>query len=866
MKRALLPFFFALFIASCQSLKPSGDEAPPSIDLPPGFVYEHLYSPSANDQGTWVALAFDDVGRLYASDQHGYLYRLTLPAIEEEDGIRIVERVTLEIGKANGLLWAFGGLYVAVNSMEGMGEHHSGIYKLTDTTGRGQLDHIELLHRFEGATEHGPHSLRLSPDGSQIYFIAGNHTDLPETYTSRHPEMWDEDNLLPAIVDPRGHANDRMAPGGWIARMNPDGSDFEVVSIGYRNPYDIAFNRAGELFTFDADMEWDLGMPWYRPIRVNHVTSASEYGWRTGSGKWPAYYPDNLPAVVDIGQGSPTSILMGHGGNFPTRYQDGLFISDWSFGTMYWVKMEDEGSSYTGTFEEFLSGVPLPLTDNVWGPDGAMYLATGGRNLVSHLYRVYFTGDASTAAPAVPQANPLREQRRMLEAFHGTEHSKAVQTAWPYLNHPDRFMRYAARLAIESQPVERWAESVYAEADPIRRLHGVIALARHGGASHQVGALQALVNLPFAKLTEAQQLDALRAYSLVFIRLGAPSDLWRAKIVEQIGPHFPADSYDMNRELGLVLAYLEAPEVAGQLLALLEAETTKQGDVPILEDAITARHERYGGDIENMKANMPSAPEIQYALTLSHVKTGWTQDLRERYFQWFYDSMGKSGGRSYVGFIDKIRTTAIANVPAAEQEALAHLIVEFNQAVDFASLPQPEGPGEAWTQHMVRELINDNEDAGPRDFTQGQKMYEAALCGACHAMKGMGGNIGPDLSQVGTRFSEGDVVEAIISPSDAISDQYEATLFTRQDGTSIAGRVLERREDAIILSLNPYDPSQTMSIDPDDVVSEQPSPASLMPAGLLNRLNGEEILDLMAYLMAGADPEHERFTGQSSSE
>ena len=40
---------------------------------------------------------------------------------------------------------------------------------------------------------------------------------------------------------------------------------------GFRNAYDIAFNAHGELFTYDSDMEWDRGLPWYRPTRILHV-------------------------------------------------------------------------------------------------------------------------------------------------------------------------------------------------------------------------------------------------------------------------------------------------------------------------------------------------------------------------------------------------------------------------------------------------------------------------------------------------------------------------------------------------------------------------------------------------------------------
>ena len=99
----------------------------------------------------------------------------------------------------------------------------------------------------------------------------------------------------------------------------------------------MAFNADGELFVYDADMEWDFGSPWYRPTRVNHATSGSELGWRSGSGKWPACYPDSLPALIDIvrrHEGSPV-IVVSHKATIrlllssllgfdPRRYRDNL--------------------------------------------------------------------------------------------------------------------------------------------------------------------------------------------------------------------------------------------------------------------------------------------------------------------------------------------------------------------------------------------------------------------------------------------------------------------------------------------------------------------------------------------------------------
>ena len=106
-----------------------------------------------------------------------------------------------------------------------------------------------------------------------------------------------EDLLLPRQWDGNGFAASRYAPGGFVLRTDADGKEWELMLGGFRNAYDFAFNADGELFTFDADMEWDWGMPWYRPIRVNHCTSAAEFGWRYGTGKWPEYYADSLGAV-----------------------------------------------------------------------------------------------------------------------------------------------------------------------------------------------------------------------------------------------------------------------------------------------------------------------------------------------------------------------------------------------------------------------------------------------------------------------------------------------------------------------------------------------------------------------------------------
>jgi hypothetical protein len=270
------------------------------FNIPTDFVLEELYQPSKHVQGFWVPMARDTKNTIYSYAQYGKIYYFKAPAVGETLKTEDVQPLNLEIGEAHGLLWAHNSLYVAVNKRwEDDVKNGSGIYRLTDIDSYGTLDTVKMLIKFDDAGEHGPHSFILAPDGKEIYFIAGNHTLVPDQLkeNNRIPNNWGEDNLFEPYLDARGHANDIKAPGGWICKFNPEGTDWELISAGYRNPFDIAFNANGELFTYDAEMEWDIGMPWYRPIRICHVTSGSEYGWRTGSGKWPAYYPDALPTV-----------------------------------------------------------------------------------------------------------------------------------------------------------------------------------------------------------------------------------------------------------------------------------------------------------------------------------------------------------------------------------------------------------------------------------------------------------------------------------------------------------------------------------------------------------------------------------------
>lgn len=774
--------------------------APESITALPGFKVELLYSVPKETEGSWVNLTFDPRGRLIVSDQYGKLYRITI------DGMKI-EPIEL-MGKAHGLLYAFDSLYVMVG--EG-GFKGNGLYRVRDTDGDDAYDSVELLRNLKGSGEHGPHAILLHPDGKSLVVVAGNHTDLPEFTSSQMPRVWQEDHLLPRMWDAGGHAVGRMAPGGWLAKVSPDGKEWELIGAGFRNEFDAAFNREGDLFTYDSDMEWDVNTPWYRPTRICHVIRGAEFGWRSGSGKWPVYYPDSLPPVVDIGPGSPTGVCFGIGAKFPAKYQEALFACDWSYGKLYAVHLKPSGSSYTGVAEEFLKGSPLPLTDVVIGPkDGAMYFTIGGRRTKSGLYRVTYVGTESTA-PAVPAASKEREERRRVEA--------SPEIPWQHFGSSDRFLRFAARTVMEHRPPAEWQERALKEGS----LTALLALARTGDKAIQPRLLEALDRIAWKDLDETGRLELLRVYGLAFLRMGPPD---AARYVARFDPLFPAASIPLNAELCRMLIYLEAPSAAAKTIALLEKAPTQE-------------------------------EQMNYAFMLRNLKEGWTPELRERYFKWFPRAAHYKGGHSFAGFVKNIKKEAVAKLPP---EALAKL-----KPILEAEPPPAESFSSLAGRTLVKAYTTADAPAiekgltGGRNYDRGRDVFGMVGCFKCHRFAGEGGSTGPDLTGAGGRFSPRDLLESIVEPSKTISDQYGAIIVKLTNGDVVRGRIVNLSGDNITINTDNADPDAHTGVDRKRIASIEPSPVSVMPERLIDVLKEDEVMDLVAFLISGGDRKHASF-------
>jgi len=786
--KSVLICFSIVLVAWSQVSADDFGGVPKKLEMPEGFAAKVIYKVPRDEQGSWVSITTDPQGRLITSSQYGGLYRITPASGDVETK---VEKLTAEIGRAQGLLCAFDSLYVVAHKGNKM---PAGLYRCQDTNDDDQYDKVTLLREFIGVQEHGPHAVLLSPDGKSLYVCAGNMTRAPQPETSRSPRHWGEDQVIEKLPDPGGHANSFKAPAGWICKTDPEGKSFELVCNGFRNEYDIAFAPNGELFTWDADMEWDVGLPWYRPTRVCHVVSGAEFGWRSGSGKWPKYYPDSLPPVHEVGLGSPTGVTFGTGAKFPAKYQKCLFISDWSYGRIYAMHLQADGASWTAEREAFCTSNALPVTDLTINPtNGKMYFLIGGRRSQSALYEISYTGSESVEPVAAEEANALVKLRRELEQSHVADSDMAVEKLTEQLGHDDRHIRYAARIGLEHKPSDDWASAIEKETRPNALLELGIAIARCGSDQQRAKATEALGVLTWESLSKPQRLSLLRVYGLLMIR--SEKDSGAAAAVKKLSSEFPCGDRQLNRELSKVLIAAESETAVAKTLQLLLDSQTQEG-----------------------------------------------------YFDWFLNSTEFLGGRSFGGYVKSIRDLAVKNLPAEAKTELAELLAKEPVKLDPYAGLKARDHVKNWTIEELLPIADQELDPKVRDLANGKQMFGIGSCYKCHRMAGQGGIAGPDLTAAGNRFGTRDLIETLVNPSKSISDQYEATIFAMEDGRTIVGRVVNLARQEYWVQPDMINPNGMERIKVAEIEAMKPSPVSPMPKGLLDSMTRDDILDLIAWM------------------
>ncbi len=798
----------------------------------PGFEITALRA-AQPDEGSWVSMAFDEQGRLTIAREERGLLRMTLNTSEKNVGQ--VEVINDSLLECRGLLYAHQSLFANANNSKGL-------YRLRDLDGNGSFEDIRMMREFPGSVGHGRNDIALAPDGD-IFAIHGDSVNVPQA----------------DIIDRTSPLRDRLrgsSPGqGHVVRTDTEGKRWEVICSGLRNPFGIAVNDLGDWFTYDADAEFDMGSPWYRPTRVVQLLSGADYGWRSVTGKWPPYFPDhpdNAMPTLDIGKGSPTAVLFPYQAKFPESYRRSLMILDWTYGRILAVHLAPRGAGYRAAAETFVQGKPLNVTDLAVGPDGALYVITGGRKTQSTLYRIAYIGsdlnqqtsdsqDASNSQlhelACSADARQSKLLRTYLESLHqrGREATKQeLQVAWVLLDSDDWTLRHAARVGIEHQAVHRWSNLALAEDRPNALIEAALALSRTGDRQFSGPILDKLLKVQPKSLTLSQLWGLCQCYSMLASFAGPDIALVKDQIVLQLA-NISSVTMPHIMSFGRCGTGLK---VQGEIAVLL-SEIQARSSAVAVANALLIRPEQ--------EARLHGL----FAARLSDV--GWTLNARRQYFQALNEGENFLRGEGMNKFLTQIRTEATTVLTQAERDNLADVLVPQSQKDLSDEIVINRPIKKQWTMNDLVPLLADTSRLG--DSKNGQKVFQEAQCNRCHRSGARGPAVGPELTHVSSRFNRKDILLSVIEPSQVVAENYRSLKIITTDGRTLVGRAImegDYRSDKLRLATNPLRLSEVTELDKRDIEESSESPISPMPSGLLDTFEAHEIIDLLEFLISGS--------------
>jgi putative heme-binding domain-containing protein len=858
-----------------------------------------------------------------------------------------------------------------------------GFYKLQDTNGDDVMDTIERINRYtsNGMGDHGPHAIRRGPDGS-IMFLVGNNTypgspsttgtvsddavDIPSSPNWHNAE---ERQFLPQFNDPRFGNSTRIGVHSTVWRLQPNGK-YSLFFSGMRNPYDFAFNLAGEAFTFDSDMEWDVNAPWYREVNTLHMVPGGDGGYRNGTGKFQDEYFDVIPPVRHLRRGSPVGVEFYQSYAYPASFFDNLFEADWSRGRLLYSALTASGATYTAREDlaEFVHGEPMPITDLEVGPDGNLYLTTGGGPGQGGLYKISWTGtkppqpDMSGILAVVRQPQPLsswgwaaieRAKASMGAAFdrelealarngaaaardraralfelqrHGTPPSAALlaammkdratdvraaavylaglQTAdaakavaaaaltdaapivqrraaealvrqglspsapsfapvpdvYALLKSPDRFVRYAGRLALEHTPRAAWTTLVMAETAVVPLTEGLLALANTASEAQAqselrpvYGKLVALMQRP--GLSPDEKIRVLRTFQVAAAQTagGVPPDIrkqvhdaligqlpasrpagtWVA-CTSKTGPAAPCSELLLAHHLAKVLAYTGEPDVIGRILALMP-----KGD-----------------------DDQPGQIDLMYSLRV--VDAGWTMTQKNQAIDWFARSSKWRGGSTFSGHVNNIFDATIDAFTEDEKQLAYKAAPLFAPITDTAAAAPAAGPparggrGGRGTPLDMQERYDNlvfprggptgslAGRGGAPSAADGERVFRD-VCAQCHRIGTVGNAYAPDLSRVADRLPRRDILRSIFFPNETVDQRYATTVLVTKDGATVRGLVVSDTPQSLVLKT--AGEPEPVTIAKTSVAKRTTERLSIMPDDLADRVTDNGVRDVTAYIM-----------------
>ncbi|MEN2282419.1 PVC-type heme-binding CxxCH protein [Algoriphagus sp. SE2] len=332
----------------------------------------------------------DDRGRVWIAEAYNYRTALNPrnPTRDEGDRILIMEDTDgdgvadeskvfyqgNDINAALGIAVFGDKVYVSVSPY---------VYVFTDADGDDVPEKKEILFEGVGGVQHdhGMHSFTFGPDG-KLYFNYGNEGKGIH-YADGSP-----------ILDPLGRPVNSQTPPyreGMVFRMNPDGSEVEILAWNFRNNFEVATDSYGRMWQSDNDDDGN------RSTRINYVMDYGNYGFKdemTGQDwrarrinmedsvfkqHWHLNDPGVVPNLLQTYAGSPTGILIYEGKLLPEEYQNQMIHSDAGPNIVRSYPITPAGAGFEAKIINILDGNPrdnwFRPSDVTVAPDGSLFVS-----------------------------------------------------------------------------------------------------------------------------------------------------------------------------------------------------------------------------------------------------------------------------------------------------------------------------------------------------------------------------------------------------------------------------------------------------------------------------------------------------------
>ncbi|HEV3029699.1 MAG TPA: family 16 glycoside hydrolase, partial [Planctomycetota bacterium] len=593
---------------------------------------------------------------------------------------------------------------------------------------------------------------------------------------------------------------------GGILRMRPDATGLEVFAHGVRNILDVAINSEDELFAYDND---DHTKTW--KVKLLHLVEGGAYGFPYDFKPARRY---TLGGIAEYKSGAPTGILAYTEDALPEEYKDNLILCDWGRRTVFRVRVVRDGATYRVAGQEDLIPPgpddfrPVGITTT---PDGLGFYVTDWnfaawkrkKEDAGRLYRLSWRG-GSRAAP---------KPEWYLPASRGEKVDAGAATLTQALSHPSRSVRIAAqRLLGVPKPVALPAELLQS-ADAALRFKAAAALGRKGDPSAVPALLKALGDddavVRHGVVTALHRIGSATAGVWPAIAVGLRSDFPRV----QEGTLFALrEVYDCDVVRALATFGETAPDPLRLEAVRILGTLLRQ---PPPWDGRWWRNGPYAFAEDDPKVG----PRIDHTV------------------DWAGTNLVLAALRKTLS--DESSAIREAAQEAIEPPRLASSRVSMAKADAMPSPAVPTGVDPA--------SYADYASRTKGDPVRGRIFFADARtgCARCHRIQGQGGDVGPDLAGIGTKYGRPSLIESVLYPSKQIAEGYAQTQIRMQDGRVIAGLIRsETADDVVLVDAE----GKSNRLKKSDIDARHLSDRSLMPDGLQAALRLQDFADLIAFL------------------